>query len=188
MDGRAIRRLLLHRWPSPLPAQTAIVRRACYELVGGFRPECGLPCDRDLWIRILRDWDLGYIAEPLARLRDAEPVGSFDARGAEGVWQLVRDHLKIDSDHLGTEFEGRPFQLWWEWKRARVRAWRQCWQRAIWALSKPHPEVCRAAPRAFRDAGFGFSARAFSALAQSAFAGAALGSLLRLYRTATRNG
>jgi hypothetical protein len=187
-DGRAIRRVLLRRWPSPVPAQTAVVRRACYEKAGGFRPECGLPCDRDLWIRILREWDLGYIAEPMARLRDADPVPSFDARRAEGVWQHVRDHLKIDFDHLPTEFEGRPVRLWWAWKRNRVYAWRQCWKLAGWALAKPHPEVCRAGPRAFRDAGFGYSAQVFSALAQSTIAGAALGSLLRLYRTTTRQG
>ena len=47
---------------------TAMVRRACYEAVGGFDPRFIL-ADGDMWLRIALRADIAYIAEPLAGYR-----------------------------------------------------------------------------------------------------------------------
>jgi glycosyltransferase involved in cell wall biosynthesis len=47
---------------------TAMVRRSCYETVGGFDPRFIL-ADGDMWLRIALDFDIAYIAEPLAGYR-----------------------------------------------------------------------------------------------------------------------
>jgi len=49
-------------------ASVAYRRKAIVE-AGGFRQEEEPFCDRELWMRIALDWDLGYISRPLVGFR-----------------------------------------------------------------------------------------------------------------------
>lgn len=187
VSGLELRNRLLHRWPSPIPAPTAMVRRACYEQCGGFRPEFGLAADRELWIRILRCWDLGYIAEPLARLRDGEKPEGFDHVRALNIWKTIENHARIQRTHLEGEFAGAKLRLWFERRRLHAKVFAEMWRQAVWSLAKGHEEVIRTGIPAFADAGLNGSAGVLKWLARHGrVAGAAASRFLELYKGVAR--
>ncbi|WP_062297797.1 glycosyltransferase family 2 protein [Nostoc piscinale] len=56
---------LLHGNFFPMP--TIIIRRVCWEQLGGFDESLRSSEDYDLWLRIVEEWAVGYVNEPLAR-------------------------------------------------------------------------------------------------------------------------
>jgi glycosyltransferase involved in cell wall biosynthesis len=48
---------------------SVIYRTQAISAAGGFQEDLGLFCDRTLWMRMVLDWDLGYLAEPLVGQR-----------------------------------------------------------------------------------------------------------------------
>jgi GT2 family glycosyltransferase len=50
-------------------ATTVMVRKACFEECGYFDSRFGLYEDWNMWTRILKRWDVGYVNEPLAFYR-----------------------------------------------------------------------------------------------------------------------
>ena len=72
-------------------AATAMVRRAAYQTAGRYRPEYGLVADKDMWLRLAEQGDVGYVACPQALIlaRSAEDAtASFrweDLCGARNI-------------------------------------------------------------------------------------------------------
>ena len=56
---------LLHRNFFPMP--TIVIRRVCWEQLGGFDESLRSCEDYDLWLRIVEQWAVGYVNEPLTR-------------------------------------------------------------------------------------------------------------------------
>lgn len=52
---------------------TVMARREAYAAVGPFNPEYGFISDVDMWLRLARDHDVAYVAEPLITLTPREP-------------------------------------------------------------------------------------------------------------------
>jgi len=71
-DGVAILEDMLSRWDSPFRG-TALIRRACWEAIGGMREQFGLIADVDMWMRLSARYAVGYIQDPLITVRQERP-------------------------------------------------------------------------------------------------------------------
>lgn len=73
-DGRTfLNERMLGYWDSPVRG-TAMIRRSCWESVGGLREAFGMLADVDLWMRLAARWDVGYVDAPLLTVRQERPA------------------------------------------------------------------------------------------------------------------
>jgi glycosyltransferase involved in cell wall biosynthesis len=70
---RALTEHMLPNWGSYIRG-TAFIRHSCWQEVGGMREEFGMLADVDLWMRLAARWDVGYVREPLIRVREYRPA------------------------------------------------------------------------------------------------------------------
>lgn len=63
---------LFPRWGCPVRG-TVMIRRSCWERVGGMRQQFGLLADIGLWMRLAAVTAVGYVAEPVIAVRHARP-------------------------------------------------------------------------------------------------------------------
>jgi hypothetical protein len=184
--GRVIRRELLHRWDSRITAPTAMVRKVCYEQAGVFRPEVGGGADRELWLRILRSWDLGYIATPMARLRDRPTAVPVDRSRAAALaaehWHQLAGQVRIQTVHMEQDFAHSPLRLMSERARLKTTALREFWRWEMLMLAKGHEQACAQAADAFQQAGLTWSSVIAAWLHRSQAAKTSLSVALRTYR------
>lgn len=61
------RRLLLG--VNEICCPSVVIRRACFERLGGFDPRLPFTADWEMWLRIALFYDIAYLAEPLIRYR-----------------------------------------------------------------------------------------------------------------------
>jgi glycosyltransferase involved in cell wall biosynthesis len=179
--GSVIRRELLHRWDSPVAAPTAMVRRQCYQEAGVFKPEFGGGADRELWLRILRNWDLGYIREPMARLRDRKRIIRFSPEQAREHWFSLKGQVLIQRVHLEHEFVDAPIHRLFERRRLRAKQFSEYWRAGIWAVAKGgNDEFLHYALEAFNDARMPVSAFLLRRLYHSKIAHSTFASAIQL--------
>lgn len=73
LEGRwFLEQHLFPNWGCPVRG-TAMIRRSCFEQLGGLREEFGLLADIDLWMRLAALTAVGYVAEPLITVRQVRP-------------------------------------------------------------------------------------------------------------------
>jgi glycosyltransferase involved in cell wall biosynthesis len=115
-------------------APGVVVRRSCYERLGGFTPALAYVPDWEMWLRILAHGKGVYVNEPLARYREmAGNATSRLSRTADDLRELIRFGAVVARRVPG--FERRP---WREYLKSHA-AWAvKNWQRAGDA------EACRA--------------------------------------------
>ena len=71
---------------------TVCVRRACYQQLGVFIDELRIHSDWEMWVRIVANYDVGYLARPLAYYRVLNPGGC--------TAQAINDGRSIDDCRL----------------------------------------------------------------------------------------
>lgn len=77
---------------NPVPAPTALVRKACFEAVGAYDESLAFE-DLDMWLRVARRFHFSYVPEVLALYRIVP--GSLSRRtGTDFLESMVRIHLK----------------------------------------------------------------------------------------------
>jgi glycosyltransferase involved in cell wall biosynthesis len=151
-SGRKMRRQLLREWSCRIMAPTAMARKACFERVGGFIPEFGGGCDRELWLRIFRFWDFGYLNEPLARLRERPRLQrKMSSAQAAEHWFSQEGHAAIQKHHLEQEYAGSRVRLFLEDRRLTLAKIDNCWKTALWAVANDEWEVSKRAGGVFRE-------------------------------------
>ncbi len=70
---------------------TAMIRRCAWEQLGGMHEKFGLLADVDLWMRLARQWSVGYVAEPIVIIRQQRPHYYPDIyTGKEWHWERQR--------------------------------------------------------------------------------------------------
>jgi glycosyltransferase involved in cell wall biosynthesis len=181
--GRSVRGLLLHEWNSPITAPTAMVRRKWYHVAGAFRPEFGGGADREMWLRIFRHCDLGYIAEPLARLRDRKKIRSFNRTQADYHWNTLKGQVRIQAVHLESEFADSPGRRSLERQLLRYMQFTEFWKWALWAVAQgDNTEFLNVAVAAFRDTGMDISARLLDFCRRSRFAARSIAAVFQVYK------
>ncbi|MDB4987508.1 MAG: hypothetical protein JWN04_2686 [Myxococcaceae bacterium] len=88
----ALEEALLPNWGCPIRG-TALVRRSCWDAVGGIRERFGMLADVDLWMRLAARWDIGYVRDPLIIVRHECPENYPE--GYHG-WSWSRFRLLYD--------------------------------------------------------------------------------------------
>ena len=83
-DGNLLRPLLVHNF---IPAVTAMVRTECFKTVGRYDESLWFE-DWDMWIRMARRYEFGFVPERLARYRMTG--GSMSARGKQRFDEFQR--------------------------------------------------------------------------------------------------
>jgi glycosyltransferase involved in cell wall biosynthesis len=105
MKGRLDDRLLMENCVGT--TSTAVIRKDCFEKVGGFDVCLRGSQDWDLWIRIAEEYPIEYVARPLVKflnhdLRITHNLGSKiqgKERLLEKIHPLIKDKPKILSNH-----------------------------------------------------------------------------------------
>jgi glycosyltransferase involved in cell wall biosynthesis len=67
-----LERYLLPQWGCPVRG-TAMIRRSYWNMLGGMRTQFGLLADVDLWMRLARQWAVGYVSQPVIIVRQERP-------------------------------------------------------------------------------------------------------------------
>lgn len=75
-----------------IPVLTAIIKRRCFDEVGGFSEDLPALADWELWIRIAARWPLVFVPEILALYRDH---GRNTSHTLTKNGHLIRDRLKL---------------------------------------------------------------------------------------------
>jgi hypothetical protein len=57
-----------------------LIRKATFERVGGFAPQFSVAADYDLWLRVSRQHQIGFLNEPLTIYRDHDSMSSDPTR------------------------------------------------------------------------------------------------------------
>jgi glycosyltransferase involved in cell wall biosynthesis len=117
IDGKwLLKKYLFARWGCPVRG-TAMVRREAWDQVGGMREQFGLLADIDMWMRLAKHWQVGYVQEPVITVRQQRPDYYPDIySGKQWSWRrqrfLYEIHAsnRLDFLNLNT-LEGRL--LWW---------------------------------------------------------------------------
>jgi glycosyltransferase involved in cell wall biosynthesis len=93
LDGRwFLERFLLARWGCPVRG-TAMIRRADWEKVGGMSEQFGPFADVDLWMRLSRISNVGYVPEPLIKVGKIRPDYYPEIYTQRTGWQWRRKVL-----------------------------------------------------------------------------------------------
>jgi len=90
---------MLPYWGCPVRG-TAMIRKRCWDAVGGMRERFGMLADVDLWMRLVAKYDLGYVPEPLITVRHDRPECY-----PESYWRWSWPRLKLGYDIYGTHHQ-----------------------------------------------------------------------------------
>ena len=123
MNGRwFLENYLLAGWGCPVRG-TAMIPRAWWNRVGGMQERFNLIADVDLWMRLARQADVGYVAEPVIYVRELRPDYYPDTYTLKRFhWSrqvlLYEIHASNRLDYLALNtLKGR---LRWWWFRVRL--------------------------------------------------------------------
>lgn len=138
LSGRIFEHLYTRR--AHISCPTALFRRECVERVGAFDPELSrLGCeDRDLWLRIAREYDIHYIPQVLALYRTTSGSMSHQTDRMMRAREYVLKKYDDGSPHMRRLRREASAQIYmdWAWKvaaagdKAGARAW---WWRTLTA-------------------------------------------------------
>jgi GT2 family glycosyltransferase len=104
-DGpELMRERLLPLFNSPFRG-TALIRRSCWDAVGGMREQFGMLADVDLWMRLSARWAVGYVDKPLIVVRHERPEEYPSAYKRWSWYRLRLGHEIYGTNHR--EFYGR---------------------------------------------------------------------------------
>lgn len=79
-------------------ASAALVRRECFDRLGGFNPEYFGSGDWEMWLRIAEQWDIGFCDEPLTFYR---VHGANASHKLDRIWkddQRLREWIRARAD------------------------------------------------------------------------------------------
>ncbi|MFC1933566.1 glycosyltransferase [Chloroflexota bacterium] len=103
MCGCVLKKLF---WHNPICTSAVLIRRSCFEKVGLFDESLVHGEDRDMWLRIARCFEIGYIDVPLARYRLHQKNAHLDTeRMLKGMIAVREKYLEsnkslLDKDDL----------------------------------------------------------------------------------------
>lgn len=98
--GNIIEALVRH---NKIIASSVMIRRECFERLGGFREDLFGSGDWEMWFRVALEYDIGYIDEPLTMYRVHGANASFQHR------RVYEDDVKVRTETIHA-YESRLWQ------------------------------------------------------------------------------
>lgn len=137
IDGRwLLEKYLFPRWGCVVRG-TAMIRRSAWEEVGGMREQFGILADIDLWMRLSRNWAVGYVPEPVITVRHARPDYYPDIYKEGGwSWERKRFLYEIHAINRKEYYKESKFFALWKWWLFRTRLSLETAKWLIYALIK----------------------------------------------------
>lgn len=89
--GNIIEALVRH---NKIIASSVMIRRECFERLGGFREDLFGSGDWEMWFRVALEYDIGYIDEPLTMYRVHGANASFQHR------RVYEDDVKVRTETI----------------------------------------------------------------------------------------
>jgi GT2 family glycosyltransferase len=132
---------LLGRWDCSVRG-TAMIRRSCWETVGGMRAEFGMLADIDLWMRLAAHWDVGYVEEPVITVRHKRP-DYYPEDYRKFSWRAKKLRYSISATNLAQHYRGSGFQYWWNWFLFRTRVSMETCKWLTYAILRKREEMIR---------------------------------------------
>ena len=142
LDGRHfLEQHLLKTWGCPVRG-TTMIRRSAWDAVGGMRERFELLADVDMWMRLSRIGAVGYVPEPVIKLRQHRPDYYPDIyTGKRWHWSrlvfLYEIHASNRLDHLNLKTLSGRLQ-WWGF-RLRLSCETAKW--LVYAVVRKKPEM-----------------------------------------------
>jgi len=125
-QGDAFRDLMMGFMETPLTTPTVMVRRSVFEVVEPFDTSMDMAEDIDLWCRIARRYNLGFIDEPLSviRIHKGNTSGRTTPEENLEIWTAIaRKNVAGPDPRLDQVFRRRVWaKIYWtvaEHRRAR---------------------------------------------------------------------
>jgi glycosyltransferase involved in cell wall biosynthesis len=116
-----LRKFLFGGWGCPVRG-TAMIRRSVWKRVGGMREQFNLIADVDLWMRLARVSQVGYVRDPVIYVRELRPEYYPD------IYTLKRFHWRrivlLYQIHASNRLTYLPLRTLWgrsQWLMFRVR-------------------------------------------------------------------
>jgi len=119
-----------------------MIRRSCWEAVGGMCPEYGMLADIDLWMRLSERWDVGYVEEPLILVRHQRP-DYYPVEYREFSWRRWKLLYSIHAANLARQYGKSGMRFWWKWLRFRTRVSLETCKWLTYALVRKRNEMIR---------------------------------------------
>ena len=144
VDGRwFLEARLFSRWGCPVRG-TALIRRSMWDRLSGMREQFGLVADVDLWMRLSRISQVGYVAEPLIRVRAMRPEYYPDIYTGKG-WHWRRHVLvcEIYADNRLKTLALNTLSGRLRWWRFRLRLSTETAKWLAYGLVKKRYEIIR---------------------------------------------
>jgi glycosyltransferase involved in cell wall biosynthesis len=132
---------LLGRWGCYVWG-TAMIRRSCWEAVGGMRTEFGMLADVDLWMRLAARWDVGYVADPLITLCRKRP-DYYPAEYRTFSWGRTKLLYSIHASNLAQHYAKAGLRYWWKWLQFRTRVSLETCKWLTYALIRKRIDIIR---------------------------------------------
>lgn len=113
--------ILFPRWDCPSRG-TAMIRREAWERVSGMRENFGSLADVDLWMRLSRQWAVGYVPESVIMVRHQRPDYYPDIyTGKDWSWPRLCYIFEIHATNRLAYFNMEPYSGRWRWWVFRLR-------------------------------------------------------------------
>lgn len=98
---------LLTSLSTDIVSATVMIRRVAYAQVGGFETCYGNGADKMMWYRLCTLGDVGYVAEPMALIRERRPGSAT----AQMDWRQVRLDWHLHMDLVKAAYSGREVAI-----------------------------------------------------------------------------
>jgi Predicted glycosyltransferases len=145
VDGRFFFSYMLRFWGCPVRG-TAMIRRSAWDRLGGMREQFGMLADIDLWMRLSRSGDVGYVHEPIITVRQERPDYYPDDYKPVHSWDRQRLLYEVHAQNrLETGERALAGRLRWWMFRYRVTRATLWW--LAYAVYKRKPELIATSDR-----------------------------------------
>lgn len=116
-----LERRLLARWGCVVRG-TAMIRRGAWDRAGGMRAQFGLLADVDMWMRLARQWAVGYVPEALVIVRQQRPDDYPEIyKDVDISWKRLRYLYEIHGTNLRAYLESKTSAGGAAWFMFRLR-------------------------------------------------------------------
>jgi glycosyltransferase involved in cell wall biosynthesis len=132
---------LFARWGCPVRG-TAMIRRSWWERVGGMREQFDLLADVDLWMRLSSVSQVGYVPEPLLRVRQLRPDYYPEIyKGTKFTWRRTILAYEIHGSNRLDYLDLRTFKGKWQWWGFRLKLSFETTKWLIYGIVKERYEI-----------------------------------------------
>ena len=120
IDGKVfLEKYLLSGWGCPVRG-TAMIRRSCWDILGGMHEKFNLLADVDLWMRLAARWPVGYVAEPLITVRQERP-DYYPDEYTSFSWYRIKLLHNIHAANIQTRYDLHTFYGRSAWLKFKLR-------------------------------------------------------------------